>query len=321
MSLSKVRPAPTPVLLFGPLVKKGISLHRYCYRMAHPSFINAHFQQESLLLLFNVSGQGHFSYHSQERCLHHLPITPQKVILQMNQGVSLVVEREADQEHRFFILEITRDRLDSLLREYPHGTKKEIHAFLQGTLKKANTTITPFCSHLRLLCEELLLTHSRADRSSFGFYAKILTLLSHTLLESQENRCCHRKDHVALQRIKAVKKLLMGDLTQTPSLAECASAAHCSEAYLSRTFSQYTGMTMSRYLRNLRLEKAAELLRTGRYNVTEAAMAVGYSSVSHFSKIFAEMFETCPCAFTSSPSKLSRAPANLLDQQGKGLQS
>lgn len=61
-------------------------------------------------------------------------------------------------------------------------------------------------------------------------------------------------------------KILTEDLTQTPSLAECARAANCSAAYLSRTFSEYTGMTMSRYLRNLRLEKAAEFLRTGNYS-------------------------------------------------------
>ena len=59
-------------------------------------------------------------------------------------------------------------------------------------------------------------------------------------------------------------------------------------------------MTISRYLRNLRLERAAELLRSGRSNVTEAAMAVGYSSLSHFSKAFAEMFGVCPCVFPLS---------------------
>jgi AraC-like DNA-binding protein len=56
-------------------------------------------------------------------------------------------------------------------------------------------------------------------------------------------------------------------------------------------------MTISRYLGNLRLERAAELLRSGRLNVTEAATAVGYSSLSHFSKAFAEMFGVSPCVF------------------------
>ena len=42
------------------------------------------------------------------------------------------------------------------------------------------------------------------------------------------------------------------------------------------------------------MERAAELLRTGRYNVTEAATEVGYSSLSHFSKAFCETIGCCP---------------------------
>ena len=36
------------------------------------------------------------------------------------------------------------------------------------------------------------------------------------------------------------------------------------------------------------------MLREGRANVTETAMAVGYSSLSHFSKAFWEMHGCCP---------------------------
>ena len=53
-------------------------------------------------------------------------------------------------------------------------------------------------------------------------------------------------------------------------------------------------MTISQYQRKLRLERAAELLKAGRHNVTEAAMEVGYSSNSHFSQAFHEMFKCCP---------------------------
>ena len=41
-------------------------------------------------------------------------------------------------------------------------------------------------------------------------------------------------------------------------------------------------------------ERAAELLKSGRCNVTEAAFEVGYSSLSHFSQAFHEMFGCCP---------------------------
>ena len=67
---------------------------------------------------------------------------------------------------------------------------------------------------------------------------------------------------------------------------------------LRQTF-QETGTTLTQYLRKIRLGRAAELLRSGKYNVTEAAMSVGYNSLSHFSKAFSEMFGCCPCATRS----------------------
>jgi AraC-like DNA-binding protein len=63
---------------------------------------------------------------------------------------------------------------------------------------------------------------------------------------------------------------------------------------LSRTFSQELGMTIPQYLRQLRMERAAELLRSGKFNVTEAALEVGYNSMSHFSQAFCQTMGCCP---------------------------
>jgi AraC-like DNA-binding protein len=48
------------------------------------------------------------------------------------------------------------------------------------------------------------------------------------------------------------------------------------------------GLTLSNWLRRARIEKAATLIATGRCNVSEAALEVGYQSFSHFSRAFAE---------------------------------
>ena len=42
------------------------------------------------------------------------------------------------------------------------------------------------------------------------------------------------------------------------------------------------------------MERAAELLREGKMNVTETALEVGYSSLSHFTVAFRETFACCP---------------------------
>ena len=61
------------------------------------------------------------------------------------------------------------------------------------------------------------------------------------------------------------------------------------------------GITIAQYLRKLRMEKAAELLKSGGFNVTQAALEVGYSSPSHFSQAFHEAYGCCPGLYGIAP--------------------
>ena len=55
------------------------------------------------------------------------------------------------------------------------------------------------------------------------------------------------------------------------------------------------------------MERAAELLKRGACNVTEAAFAVGYSSLGHFSTAFHETFGCCPGLYPLKTSTLRKA--------------
>jgi len=296
---SQLSHLPRGMTLFGPVREKGVSLTRYFYKKSDPTALSDCFKKDSLILLLNIGGHAHITSYCKKEALenYRFAITPQKIVYFFKQNALLFMQREGGQKHHFLILEISRSWLAKLMKDYPHQTKKEIHDFLEQTSLNIKPTLLPFCMNSRAICEELVLAYDAQARPALWFYAKILDLISHILLEPLEDFCCSRKERVALERIAFVKKYLAQNLLHTPSLIECSQKAGCSSSYLSRIFSEYTGMTMSRYLRNLRLERAAELLRSGKYNVTEAAMAVGYLSLSHFSKAFAEMFGCCPCVF------------------------
>ncbi|MBE7497981.1 MAG: helix-turn-helix transcriptional regulator [Verrucomicrobiaceae bacterium] len=90
------------------------------------------------------------------------------------------------------------------------------------------------------------------------------------------------------ERVRKVKQALLEHLEAPPSLDELAVIAGCAASHLSRTFTQVEGLTLSNWLRRARIEKAASLIATGRCNVSEAALEVGYQSFSHFSRAFAE---------------------------------
>lgn len=58
-----------------------------------------------------------------------------------------------------------------------------------------------------------------------------------------------------------------------------------------------TGMSAKEYIRKLRLQRCAELLRSGNYNVTEAATMTGFNDLGHFREIFKQEFGVAPSEY------------------------
>jgi AraC-like DNA-binding protein len=117
---------------------------------------------------------------------------------------------------------------------------------------------------------------------------------------------CTRAQRAARERVERARIILKEGMQNPPPLEELGRLVGCSPFYLSRLFSQETGMTIQQYVRQVRMERAAELLRAGKCNVTEAALEVGYNSLSHFSTVFHETFGCCPGLYPlKTPTQLT----------------
>lgn len=75
---------------------------------------------------------------------------------------------------------------------------------------------------------------------------------------------------------------------------EVAKAVGLSTSHFRYLFRQATGQPFNKYLVNLRLEKARAMLVAGDLPVTAVASAVGFASLSHFSRAFAQRFSVSP---------------------------
>ena len=67
-----------------------------------------------------------------------------------------------------------------------------------------------------------------------------------------------------------------------------------SHSTLYRKVKAITGMSVSRLIRKYRANRAAELLLTGRYTVSEIALMVGMGSPANFRQCFREEYGTTP---------------------------
>lgn len=81
------------------------------------------------------------------------------------------------------------------------------------------------------------------------------------------------------------------------TVRDWADLLHMDRTTLYRKFKAAAGQSPDEELRERRLHRAAELLRAGAGNVAEVADAVGFASVSAFSRRFRERFDATPAAF------------------------
>ena len=103
------------------------------------------------------------------------------------------------------------------------------------------------------------------------------------------------KDEKLLREITAIieKNLIDSDFNVT-MLQESVGIG---QKLLYRKIKQVTGMTPVEYIRHIRLEKAARLLKEGRFSVSEVMYMVGFTKSGYFSKCFQEAYGMTPSAY------------------------
>ena len=76
-----------------------------------------------------------------------------------------------------------------------------------------------------------------------------------------------------------------------------ANAIKVSPNYLTKVFQEYLGLSLHKYIVNIKIEKAQQLLLSGKINITEAAEHAGFSSIHVFSKTFKNTLGISPSEF------------------------
>lgn len=80
---------------------------------------------------------------------------------------------------------------------------------------------------------------------------------------------------------------------------DVAAAAHISEKYLRELFKKETGKSIQRYLTDLRLAAAKNLLSNSKYNIGEIANLSGFGEYRNFVRVFKERYGITPTEYRS----------------------
>ena len=133
-------------------------------------------------------------------------------------------------------------------------------------------------------------------------YTKLLIPVSETDTDASENQSME-KDNMEDPLITKMIKLINDNIQNEDfSVKKLAEMLNMSQPTLYRKVKQLTNFTLVEIVRGVRLKKAAELLKSKKYNVQEAAEAVGYNDIPTFRKHFVDLYGITPSAFSKEDS-------------------
>ncbi len=104
----------------------------------------------------------------------------------------------------------------------------------------------------------------------------------------------NREVNANTQIVEKAKQYIEDNLAGDLSLSNLSDQVYISTQYLSRLFKEETGMNLSDYVTNARMEKARELLLSTNLNVESIAERVGYNTPHYFIKKFKEKYGMTP---------------------------
>jgi AraC-like DNA-binding protein len=281
--------------LHGSVNNVGVSFEWHDFRACEELDWGRSFHPNTIEICLNSEGNGRIAVDDAE-----MTFAPLTVGFYRRGEENLSATRQASQQHRFLTIEISFEFLRRYLSEcvtWLHPLVRDV--ILGPSQKSALSSTTRLTGRQQQLLASLRYPPVLAAAQSIWYQAKALELASELFFfaPGQPELFCQRQQRLSAERVEKVIELLREKFVNPPSLEEIGKTAGCSPFYLSRTFSAAMGMTIPQYIRQLRMERAAVLLQSGRFNVTEAAFEVGYLSLSHFSQVFQDAFGCYPAAY------------------------
>lgn len=282
--------------LYGSFPDLGYSIEYHDLRATGPVDWAKSFHPHSLEICINLEGHGLLQTGGETWGLG-----PAQFAVYAIGREPLAATRKAGERHLFITIELSPVFLQKRL----HGSLASLLPIVADTIdsRAASTAVQaprPFTSTQSAILRTLPNPPVTPSARGLWYEARLLECLAECLFAEADELFCHRQQRLDRERVERVKAALTADLEHAPTLPELARRAAISPFYLSRTFSRLTGETIPGYLRRARLERAAALLRAGTHNVTEAAFAVGYSSLGHFSRNFSEVMGCTPAKYADS---------------------
>ncbi|WP_129654015.1 helix-turn-helix domain-containing protein [Flagellimonas olearia] len=133
-----------------------------------------------------------------------------------------------------------------------------------------------------------------------GKVYELISLYFNKTEDADLEQCPFLADEDNVRRIRMAKEIMISRMAEPPTLAELSQEIGLSLKKLKEGFKQIYGDSVYGFLFDYKMEYARKMLETGKHNVNEVGLKVGYSTASHFIASFKKKYGTTPKKYLTS---------------------
>lgn len=141
---------------------------------------------------------------------------------------------------------------------------------------------------LQKIADEILLETISKTFKLFFLRIKAEELICRLLieLEKRDTKQLYTLNSNDIEKIYKVKQQMLENLSTPPVIKDLAISANMSPTKLKNLFKQIFGNSIFNYYQEFRMKEAAILLKQRNLSVSDVGYKLGFTNLSHFSKVF-----------------------------------
>ena len=132
---------------------------------------------------------------------------------------------------------------------------------------------------------------------------EIVALRLHQLEQQKEKGDSLQLEEKDMETVLKARNIQLKSLRNPPNIQELARMVGTNENTLKKNFKVVYDKTINGHLTEKRLQQARLLLASGKMNIREVSIEVGYQNPGHFARLFKKRFGMLPREFLKSISK------------------
>jgi len=266
----------------------------HCYKLKEDLILkrNAANEPNDLLSIF-------FYNNEQPLHLNYNEVQPVKFSRKSESAIQIttndlssVIRFPANTQTHYVVVGITASKLKSLL------DVEKSNPVLQNILTPGASFLyfESMIPEILQILKNIIAINLNDELSNFSVRIKVLELLYHLLhkLSKRENTSQKTVNNADAEKLLNARNIILADVSEPPSISSLATQVGMSETKLKQLFKQTFGDSIYNYFQKIRMEEAAFLLKQSAYSVSEVGFQLGFSNLSHFSRLFQRHYGVTP---------------------------